>query len=81
MNEKEIVEEFMKQETFSFAIVKTIGQAKHLLTEKGLLRLLTEGDEVFETEDEKEAARIVNVLNQNTDNGCIYELISIPKRI
>jgi hypothetical protein len=72
MNEKEIVEEFMKQETFSFAIVKTIGQAKHLLTE---------GDEVFETEDEKEAARIVNVLNQNTDNGCIYELISIPKRI
>ena len=72
MNEKEIVEEFMKLETFSFAIVKTIGQAKHLLTE---------GDEVFETEDEKEAARIVNVLNQNTDNGCIYELISIPKRI
>ncbi len=71
MNEKEIVEEFMKQETFSFAIVKTIGQTKHLLTE---------GDEVFETEDEKEAARIVNVLNQNTDNGCIYELISIPKR-
>jgi len=72
MNEKEIVEKFMKQKTFSFAIVKTIGQAKHLLTE---------GDEVFETEDEKEAARIVNVLNQNTDNGCIYELISIPKRI
>ena len=71
MNEKEIVEEFMKQETFSFAIVKTIGQAKHLLTE---------GDEVFETEDEKEAARIVNVLNQNTDSGCTYELVSIPKR-
>lgn len=62
----------MEQETFSFAIIKTIGQAKHLLTD---------GDEVFETEDEKEAARIVNVLNQNTDNGCIYELISIPKRI
>ena len=71
MNEKEIVEEFMKQETFSFAIVKTIGQAKHLLTE---------GDEVFETEDEKEANRLVSVLNQNTDNGCSYELISIPKR-
>jgi len=71
MNKKEIVEEFMKQETFSFASVKTIGQAKHLLTE---------GDEVFETEDEKEAARLVAVLNQNTDSGCSYELISIPKR-
>ena len=72
LSEREIIKVIMEEETYSFAIVKTIGQAKHLLTE---------GDEVFETEDEKEAARIVNVLNQNTDNGCIYELISIPKRI
>ena len=61
----------MNQETFSFAIIKTIGQAK---------LLLTEGDEVFETEDEKEANRLVAVLNQNTDSDCFYELISIPKR-
>ena len=77
LSEKEIINEmfgkteFMKQETYSFAIVKTIGQAKHLLTD---------GDEVFETEDEKEATRLVSVLNQNTDNDCSYELIAIPKR-
>jgi hypothetical protein len=66
-----IIEKFINQETYSFAIVKTIGESKHLLTE---------GDEVFETEDKKEANRLVAVLNQNTDSGCSYELISIPKR-
>ena len=61
----------MNEKNYSFAIIKNIGQAKHLLTE---------GDEVFETEDEKEASRLVAVLNQNTDSDCSYELISIPKR-
>lgn len=69
--EIKIVEEFTAQENYSFAIVKTIGESKHLLTE---------GDEIFETEYKEEAARLVAVLNQNTDSGCSYELISIPKR-
>lgn len=71
LSEKEIIKVIMEEQTYSFAIVKTIGESKHLLTD---------GDEVFETEDEKEANRLVSVLNQNTDSGCIYELISIPKR-
>ena len=71
LSEREIIKVIMEEETYSFAIVKTIGESKHLLTE---------GDEVFETEDEKEATRLVSVLNQNTDSGCSYELISIPKR-
>jgi len=71
LSEREIIKVIMEEETYSFAIVKTIGESKHLLTE---------GDEVFETEDKKEATRLVAVLNQNTDSGCSYELISIPKR-
>ena len=71
LSEREIIKVIMEEQTYSFAIVKTIGESKHLLTE---------GDEVFETEDEKEATRLVSVLNQNTDSGCSYELISIPKR-
>jgi len=71
LSEREIIKVIMEEENYSFAIVKTIGESKHLLTE---------GDEVFETEDEKEATRLVSVLNQNTDSGCSYELISIPKR-
>lgn len=71
LSEREIIEEFMAQETYSFAIVKTIGESKHLLTL---------GDEIFETEDKEEGDRLVAVFNQNTDNGCIYELIPIPKR-
>jgi hypothetical protein len=71
LSEREIIKVIMEEETYSFAIVKTIGESKHLLTE---------GDEVFETEDKKEATRLVSVLNQNTDSGCSYELISIPKR-
>ena len=58
-------------ETYSYAIIKQINYTKHLLTY---------GDEIFETEDKKEANRLVAVLNQNTDSGCSYELISIPKR-
>ena len=71
LSEREIIKVIMEEENYSFAIVKTIGESKHLLTE---------GDEVFETEDKKEATRLVAVLNQNTDSGCSYELISIPKR-
>lgn len=60
-----------EQETYNFAIIKNIGQARHLLTY---------GDEIYETDNEVEAAKLVSVLNQNTDSGCVYELIAIPKR-
>ena len=60
-----------EKETYNFAIIKNIGQARHLLTD---------GDEIYETDNEVEAAKLVSVLNQNTDSGCFYELIAIPKR-
>ena len=60
-----------EKETYNFAIIKNIGDARHLLTY---------GDEIYETDNEREASKLVSFLNQNTDNGCVYELISIPKR-
>ena len=61
----------MSKEMHSFAIIKNIGKARHLLTY---------GDEIYDTNNEAEASKLVSVLNQNTDSGCSYELISIPKR-
>lgn len=59
------------QEKYNFAIIKNIGRARHLLTYE---------DEIYETDNELEAIKVVSILNQNTDSGCIYELIAIPKR-
>lgn len=59
------------KETHSFAIIKNIGKARHLLTH---------GDEIYDTDNEAEASKLVSVLNQNTDSGCKYELILIPRR-
>jgi len=56
---------------YSFCIMKYVGDTKHLLTQS---------DEVFEEEDEFMMANMVEVLNQNSDSGCKYELIKIPKR-
>jgi len=51
--------------------MKHVGDTKHLMTQS---------DEVFEEEDEFMMINMVEVLNQNSDNGCKYELIKIPKR-
>ncbi len=56
---------------YSFCIMKHIGETKHLLTQS---------DEVFEEEDEFMMSNMVEVLNQNSDSDCKYELIKIPKR-
>jgi len=61
----------MTEEKYNFAIIKNLGQARHLLTD---------GDEIYETDNEVLATKLVSVLNQNTDNDCSYELIAIPKR-
>tara|TARA_R110001606_G_scaffold378286_2_gene537863 strand:+ start:1228 stop:1422 length:195 start_codon:yes stop_codon:yes gene_type:complete len=58
-------------ETYSYAIIKQISNARHLLTY---------GDEIFETETLSEAQKIIIMLNENTDSDCTYELVSIPKR-
>ena len=58
-------------ETYSYAIIRQISNAKHLLTY---------GDEIFETETLSEAVKLIVMLNENTDSGCTYELVSIPKR-
>ncbi len=58
-------------ETYSYAIIRQISNAKHLLTY---------GDEIFETEILSEASKLIVMLNENTDSGCTYELVSIPKR-
>lgn len=41
---------------------------------------MTQSDEVFEEEDEFLMSSMVEVLNQNSDSDCTYELIKIPKR-
>jgi hypothetical protein len=61
----------MTKKNCSFAIIKNIGKERHLITD---------GDEIYDTDNEEKAAKLVSVLNQNTDSGCIYELVSIPKR-
>ena len=58
-------------ETYSYAIIRQTSNAKHLLTY---------GDEIFETETLSEASKLIFMLNENTDSGCTYELVSIPKR-
>ena len=61
----------MNKETYSYAIIKQIGKARHLLTY---------GDEIFETEHISEASKLVAMLNENTDSDCNYEMVAIPKR-
>ncbi len=40
--------------------------------------LMTNGNsEVFESEDKNKMDEIVKVLNENTDSGCLYEVITI----
>jgi len=51
--------------------MKHIGDTKHLLTR---------GDEVYEEEDAFMMSNMIEVLNQNSDSDCKYELIKIPKR-
>ena len=62
----------MTKKNCSFAIIKNIGEEER--------HLITDGDEIYDTDNEEKAAKLVSVLNQNTDSGCIYELISIPNR-
>ena len=43
--------------------------------------ILTNGNsEVFESEEKKKMNEFVEVLNENTDNGCLYEVITIKNQ-
>ena len=64
----------IKQKEYSYAIVK-------YLHEKGRHSklLIVQGDEIFESDDKTFIENMVKVFNENTDNGCKYELVEIPK--
>lgn len=64
----------IKQREYSYAIVK------HLPTDSTYSRLMiVQGDEIFESDDRSFIEGLVKVFNDNTDNGCKYELVEIPK--
>ena len=56
----------------SYAIVKILPDAKDNK------RLIVLGEEIFESSDKKNMESLVDLLNANTDNGCIYSLVEIP---
>ena len=59
---------------YSYAIVK------HLPKEdKGVKVMMVLEDEILESENKSFIQGLVKVLNDNTDNGCKYELVEIPK--
>lgn len=53
-------------------IIKANGKKQHIF--------LTNGhSEILETSNKNVANKLVEVLNENSDNGCRYELITIGK--
>jgi len=68
-----IKNEAMNKEKRVYAIKKTLikdGKKQYIF--------LTDGQsEILETSNKNIAEKLVSVLNENTDNGCKYELITI----
>ena len=63
-----------RQKEYSYAIVK------HLPNENALSKvMIVLEDEILESEDRTFIQGLVKVFNDNTDNGCKYELVEIPK--
>ena len=63
-----------KQKEYSYAIVK------HLPNENAPSKvMIVLEDEILESEDKNFIQGLVKVFNDNTDNGCKYELVEIPK--
>lgn len=53
-------------------LIKADGKKQHIF--------LTDGhSEILETSNKNVAKKLVEVLNENSDNGCKYELITIGK--
>ena len=64
----------IKQREYSYAIVK------HLSTDSKYSKIMiVQGDEILESDDKSFIEGLVKVFNDNTDNGCEYELVEIPK--
>ena len=64
----------IKQKEYSFAIVKHLpGDTKYSRV------MIVLEDEILESEDRTFIQGLVKVFNDNTDNGCEYELVEIPK--
>ena len=64
----------IKQKEYSYAIVK------HLPTDSKYSRvMIVLGDEILESDDRTFIEGLIKVFNDNTDNGCKYELVEIPK--
>jgi len=62
------------QKEYSYAIVK------HLPNENAPSKvMIVLEDEILESEDRTFIQGLVKVFNDNTDNGCKYELVEIPK--
>ena len=63
-----------RQKEYSYAIVK------HLPNENAPSKvMIVLEDEILESEDRSFIQGLVKVFNDNTDNGCKYELVEIPK--
>jgi len=59
-----------------YAVKKTMIQGG-----KKIHILLTDGQsEILETKNKNVVDKMVEVLNANTDNGCLYEVITIGKK-
>tara|TARA_R110002020_G_scaffold430201_2_gene639848 strand:- start:3304 stop:3537 length:234 start_codon:yes stop_codon:yes gene_type:complete len=63
-----------RQKEYSYAIVKHLPDEN---TQSKVMMVLE--DEILESEDKSFIQNLVKVLNDNTDNGCKYELVEIPK--
>ena len=61
----------MNEETYMIKkIFNSNGKKTHVLMTNG-------NSEVFESGDKNKMGEIIKVLNENTDSGCLYEIITI----
>jgi len=60
----------------SYIIKKIMANAKGKKTH---VLLVDSHSEILEISSEKEAVDLVNILNENSDSGWIYELIEVKK--